>query len=438
MGRNRRLARFHYAASLTTMPMNDPEHRFGTDGTAGGPFFVAPSPAMLRSGAVWVTIQNWVQGARDHWGEARVLTPLGILSDHDLTSAAWGEPGSRRTHSRQRGAILSAAETAIKDVRSWRRGRHFERIIRSLEASLEPLFVWQHHDLFQTAGMSLARSKDRPSILFVDAPQVWEAEQWGVRRPGWGRFVERIGEVSQFREADLVACVSIEVGEAVLSRGVSEDRLLITPCTADSIRRASPTSDVRTKLGFDGLIVIGWVGSFRPFHNAEDLVRATAAVERAGHGVALLMLGEGPTLERCRELGSELGLRNVHLPGSVPHTSVAEYLHAMDVAVIPASSSGQFHYSPLKLKEFLAAGIPVVAPAVGEISRTLSDESDVLLYDPGDFAGMVGQLTRLVADGDLRNSLGAKGRETYDNLFTIDIQLNEVAERLGLRGSTDV
>jgi hypothetical protein len=56
-------------------------------------------------------------------------------------------------------------------------------------------FVWQRHELFHTAGLDLAAALGVPSVLFVPAPLMWQARQWGVRRPGWSHLLEQFGEV---------------------------------------------------------------------------------------------------------------------------------------------------------------------------------------------------------------------------------------------------
>ncbi|MEX1005565.1 MAG: glycosyltransferase [Acidimicrobiia bacterium] len=303
--------------------------------------------------------------------------------------------------------------------------------MRTNPPAAAPPFVWQHHDLFQRAGFTLARHYDCPLVLFVDAPIVWEASQWGTRRPGWARLLERRAERPQLREADLVACVSEEVADAVVSRGADPSGVVVAPCTADRIRAAQPLGTQREILGFADRVVVGWVGSFRAFHDAEAVVRSTAQLQQA-NPVALLMVGDGPTRQRCEELAAELGIAAAIFPGSVPHDRISEYLAAMDIAVIPSLDDTAFHYSPLKLKEYLAAGIAVVAPAIGEMERELSDRKDAMLYAAGDEGQMAAAIGGLVVDADLRTRVAQAGQATYDRLFTMGRQLDDVSARLGL------
>ena len=59
----------------------------------------------------------------------------------------------------------------------------------------------------------------------------------------------------------------------------------------------------------------------------------------------------------------------------------------MDVGVVMADSRS-FHYSPLKLAEYLAAGLPVVAPDVAPLAELLDRDGNAVLYAAGDVAGL--------------------------------------------------
>lgn len=391
--------------------------------------FVLPSPRMLRAGATWVVLRNWMEGARRKWGQTVVVTPDGLLSHADVLAAT-------RTTSKHgpqsRGPLATLAETAAKDMRSFIRMHRFSSVVRRSSAGLDPLFVWQHHDLFNRAGFEIARMHHRSVVLLVEACAVWEARKWGVRRPGWGKIVEALGESPQLRRADLVVCVSDEVASAAIALGAEPERVMVLPNTADAVRSVAPRPELRPSLGLDDCTVIGWVGSFRPFHHAHRLVEAVARLQRE-HNVALLMVGDGPTLGRCKQLSRDLGLRRAVFPGSVSHDDAIGYLYAIDIGVIPAGSDdAEFHYSPLKLKEFLAAGKAVIAPRVGEMARLLRDGVELLLYDPSDAGALDSAIDSLLSDPGLRRSLAQRGREAYDRLFSMDRQLNAVEAALGL------
>ena len=73
----------------------------------------------------------------------------------------------------------------------------------------------------------------------------------------------------------------------------------------------------------------------------------------------------------------------------------------MDAASGAGARGGPFHYSPLKLAEYLAAAVPVVAPAVGQLSERLTDGVDAVLVPPHDTPALVAAL-QTPADGRRR------------------------------------
>ena len=74
-------------------------------------------------------------------------------------------------------------------------------------------FVWQRHELFQQAGLRLARKLAVPSVLFVPATVVWEAEHWGVS--------PRVGELARGRRGSRRPCDRPTSWPAALPRSLN-------------------------------------------------------------------------------------------------------------------------------------------------------------------------------------------------------------------------
>ena len=322
--------------------------------------------------------------------------------------------------------------TAFKDARDLVSARSFRRWVVSTDVAERPAFVWSHHDLFQTAGRSLARRLDVPLVQFVDSLQVWEEMQWGVDRPGWGRMLQTFGELPQLRAADVVACVSEAVGDMVKAAGIDAARVVISPCGVD-LDRFHPTVSgeaVRSLLGLGSSFVVGWSGSFRPFHALPTILRAVAEVQAAHPDVALLMVGDGQERRRTQALAAELGLRNVHFTGTVPYDEMPSYVRAMDVALLADDGEADYHYSPLKLREYMAAGVAVVAPKVEQIAEDLTHGVDSLLVAPGDAHDLSVAIDRLIGDDRLRGCLATAARAKAERDWSWDSAVARVREAL--------
>jgi glycosyltransferase involved in cell wall biosynthesis len=374
-----------------------------------GAIVVLPTVAAGQLGpvAAWVSAAGWASALRRLLGRVWIVTPSGAMTPDELRQrASAGSPASA-SGPRWQQRIPVLAKTAVKDAREWQRARGFRVDAAGPWQGNDVACVWQRHELFHDAGPRLARALGVPSVVFVPAPLVWQASEWGVHRPGWSGWVERTGERDPLRSADVVACGSEAVAREVRRIGIEPGRIVITPTGADlDLFRAAPDRDAtRRRLGLEGRFVVGWVGSFRRFHALEQAVDAVAGLEHA----TLLLVGDGPERTRVEQLGRDRGVA-VRATGTVAHDEIPEHLAAMDVGLVLASGEQAFHYSPLKLAEYLAAGLPVVAPRAGALPAQLHDGIDAVLVTPGDRSELADTLRRLRDDPAARERLGRAAR----------------------------
>ncbi|MEZ5140506.1 MAG: glycosyltransferase [Acidimicrobiales bacterium] len=351
---------------------------------------VLPSGADGQQGpvAALVSTAGWAAAARRVLGASWIVTPTGPMdpaaarrrgSAPELTSA--GAPSWRRH-------LPTVAKTAAKDVRALRRAHRFRIDADGPWTGTEVAFAWQRHELFHTAGLDLADRLGVPSVLFAPATAIWESERWGVRRPGWGRAAERWGEAPALRRADLVAAGSDAVAEQVVRLGAAPERVLVVPTGVD-LDLFPPALDgraARARLGLADRFVVGWAGSFRRFHALDLAVDAVAA----SPGRCCCSWATGPS-DRPWRPGPRRG-RGVVATGTVSHEDLPELLAAFDVALLQSPAAGTFHYSPLKVAEYLAAGRAVVAPDVAPLRRRLVADEEVVLVPPGDVRALADAL----------------------------------------------
>ena len=224
-------------------------------------------------------------------------------------------------------------------------------------------------------GIDLAAELGVPSVLFVPATHVWEAEQWGTRRPGWRKHRRTVS--ARRRRCDgptssRAAPSSSRSRRAGSARAPARSSSRRPGSTSTRSRsRPIPRSRARTRSGSTAGSSSGWVGSFRRFHALDQAFDALAGIEDA----TLLLVGDGPERPRIEAARARRGTSRPCSPARFPHAELARHLAAMDVAVVLAGRDDVFHYSPLKLAEYLAAGRAVVAPDVPQISARLTTAS---------------------------------------------------------------
>lgn len=377
--------------------------------------------------ALWVTAAGWADAAQRRFGDAWILYPGGIATPEqalDFTRPSGGGGSSPKA-----AWLPEVAKTALKDARRWGRARRFTRNTPTDCPSTNLQFVWQHHDLFHDAGGKIARAEGCPLVSYVHAPQVWEARRWGIRRPGYGRTMERFAEMPQLRRSDVICCVSEEVAVELRTLGVDPGRILVSPMAVDASRFNPAVSgdDIRRRFGLGDAFVVGWIGSFRGFHGLDSVVESFKELHDVDPDVRLLLVGSGSEQASVEDLARQLGLTDaVVFAGAMGNLEIPSAIAAMDVALVSARAGDAFHYSPLKLREYLASGCAVIAPRLGEIPRTVIDGEEVLLYEPGNTGELAGHLQRLHDDAELRSILADAGRDVAMKTSTWDVRLDDL------------
>src|SRR5262249_13210683 len=133
----------------------------------------------------------------------------------------------------------------------------------------------------------------------------------------------------------------------------------------------------------------------------------------------LLIAGDGPlrpALERAvrhARLGDA-----VTFSGEIDHDRVPQLLAQMHVAVAPYPRLPGFYFSPLKLFEYMAAGVPVVASDIGQIGEILVHRRTALLHRPGAISEMVAHIEDLRRHPALAARLAREARRLVRTRFT--------------------
>lgn len=176
-----------------------------------------------------------------------------------------------------------------------------------------------------------------------------------------------------------------------------------------------------------------WIGSLaglRPVKRFDRLVRAVAMLPDEWQ---LVVFGEGPERERIVALAVELGIEHrVHLPGFIDKPP--RVVGLFDIFAL-SSDSEQF---PISVVEAMAAGLPVVAPDVGDIADMVAEENRPFITPAGDDAALAAALRALVHDESARRAIGAinreKARRAYDEGHMIERYRRLYGAALGARG----
>ncbi len=305
-----------------------------------------------------------------------------------------------------------------KDLRNILYGLSLEIQGRLLLEAFAPDFIYERHCLFTTAGRELARYFNIPLLLEVNAPLVLEQQKMrGLSLPLVARTAERL----VLESSDHVFVVSQALRQYMTELGVSGEKVSVIPNAADPdlFGPLLEPSKIRHTLGWDDRFVIGFVGSMKPWHGVDVLLHAMRMLGGSNSPFRLLLVGSGPELDNLRARSAEMGLADVvHMSGSVPHQQVPDYLRAMDVAVAPYAPDADEYFSPVKLFEYMAMALPVIAARLGQVSEVIEPERTGWLFRPGDAFELAGLIGRVASERELCRTVGLAARERVMNEYT--------------------
>ena len=127
-----------------------------------------------------------------------------------------------------------------------------------------------------------------------------------------------------------------------------------------------------------GQFIVGYIGTL-DFHKKVDLL--LHSLQKVGDkGIILVIIGNGPAMSSLKAMSKSLNIDDkVIFKGWIDHELMNEHLNCFDLAIHHHANE---YMSPLKIFEYLATGLPVIAPNIPAVKEILQDEVEVILTQP--------------------------------------------------------
>ncbi len=274
-----------------------------------------------------------------------------------------------------------------------------ETLLRCL-GGRAPDVIYERYSLHGVAGARVAKFLGVPLLLEVNAPLRDEARRFRtLPHPDAARADER--EV--LAAATRMFVVSEPLVSWLSEEGVAGDRIEVTP-------NAFPTvaTEEKEPLRSGQVAVVGFAGALKPWHGVEVLLKGFGLALEAGARLRLEIAGVGPCaglLEACT-LPPERFRWHRHLP----HPTMLNVLAGWDIGVAPFTAVPGFYFSPLKLGEYMAAGLCPVVSDLPTLRTLVQNGRSGILVAAGDPRALSEALLTLDRDRELLRSLGASAR----------------------------
>ena len=252
--------------------------------------------------------------------------------------------------------------------------------------------VYERYSLFSTVIAECGV----PGILEVNAPLIDEQRTHRVL------VDEQAADAAlqeQVQAALATICVSDPVRDWVIAR--TEGTRVFTVPNGVNVHRITPQPES------PGAHVVTFVGTLKPWHGVDVLLRARAQAHKDWQ---LRIIGDGPMRAELDDLARSLGI-DVDFRGAVAPDAIPQHMAgtAIGVAPYPAMDTDSDQYfSPLKVYEYMAAGLPVVASRVGQLPEIMGESA--YLVPPSDPEALAAALDALVANPVERARVGSDNR----------------------------
>jgi glycosyltransferase involved in cell wall biosynthesis len=290
------------------------------------------------------------------------------------------------------------------------------RMLRATRGRYDIVDAWLYPNDIQAA---LGRVLTRVPVVMTGRRNMQAHDRFGRL----GRLVDRLVD----HNTDAVVANSRAVAEfSIEVHGVDPRKVHVIHNGVEPIPPLPVGERRRIRAGWDvpaEACLVGCVGRFARIKGQDLLLDAFAAATRDDPGVHLVLVGEGDQRAALERQAAELGIAaRVHLPGLVPDPRTI--YGALDIVAQPSRSEGM----PNAMLEAGAAGLPIVATAVGGTPDIVIDGTTGLTVPADDVPALAGGIGRLVSDADLRARLGAAVREHVEASFGMDRYVREYAD----------
>ena len=229
--------------------------------------------------------------------------------------------------------------------------------------------------------------------------------------------------IAQYPALRFVVAVTSFIKGRFVERGFPAERVLVFPDGVDlRLFEDLPCQKVcrqRLQLPLDRSI-IGYIGRFQTLgmeKGVPELIEAMAHLSSRGGKEPLLLCVGGPmdAVPAYLALGRHLGvpMHWLRFVDRVPNWEVPYWIRACDITTIPFPHTEHYAYfaSPLKLFEYMASGVPIVATALPSLQDILRHGDNAWLVESIDTNVLAEGLRSVLHDATLRSRLARQARQ---------------------------
>jgi len=268
----------------------------------------------------------------------------------------------------------------------------------------KPDAIYERCNLFLPAGIWAKKLFKLPLQLEVNSPLYNERKEYGgIALDGLAKW----SETYVWRNADRVLPVTQVMAEYIRAVGVPGSKITVIPNGVDT-SIFTPKDTANRAERFQNKIVVGFVGFCREWHKLDEVLTLLANERR--DDIKFLVIGDGPVIAKLKEQAETLAFESqFETTGIVKRKDMSYWLDQIDIAIQPAVTPWA---SPLKMIEYMAKGLAIVAPDSDNIKELLTHEFNGVLFRDGHESLMIESIECLLKNKPLGKTISKNALHT--------------------------
>ncbi len=283
----------------------------------------------------------------------------------------------------------------------------------------KPDAIYERYNLFLPAGIWAKKIFNIKLVLEVNSPLYDERKEYGgIALPRLAKWTEYYA----WRNADKVFPVTHVLANYIKKAGVANDKICVIPNGVDTevFTRKQPQNRKPT---YQNQLVIGFVGFCREWHKLDDVMRILS--EHPRKDLTFLVVGDGPIINDLKVLAKSLNFEGrFEATGLVSREEMPYWLDQIDIALQSAVTPWA---SPLKMIEYMAKGLTIIAPDSANIKELLTHKKNGYLFEDNNQQSFLHGLNDLIDNPEMASRLA---ESAFESIETNDLRWSKNAERI--------
>lgn len=234
--------------------------------------------------------------------------------------------------------------------------------------------------------------------------------------PLWVSSLAKKLQVLDAKLAHTTRVVTPKLGELFIKNGIPTKKIFCVGngCNTKKIKPLERNTCLKELNLPLNKVYLGFIGTMHAWQGLDTAIKALKIIKQKNTEVAFIIAGTGPKLSSFKKLTDELGLSDdIFFLGQVQYSKISTVLGGFDIALAPFSNERNYRIglSPLKIRDYAAAGLPVIASNIPGIKDYPTDTSWITSHPPGETEALANTVLELLSKKNVLKKMEISARE---------------------------